>query len=367
MLQTHTIITFSEKEKEMRSKVKISDILKSSFILILAVLTVIFPKETADSAVGSINICINSIIPSMFAFMVITTYIQSSCLYRVIFRPILPALSRIVRADDNILSIFLLSLIGGYPVGIKLLKEDIAQNTNSPAIARGHSIASLFCYCISPSFAIIMIGNGVFGSTEAGVIVYISSTLANITAAAVISHIYDLKSSSNREKTFTGNLTGAVNSASKALFGICTVIVAFNIALTCVSELLKCAGIIVPPIVAGFFEISNLLNIESPSVSLIPFVSAIASSGGICVMLQCAAIGGDILKINEFIAARVSCALLSGLYTMIILKFTDISVSVSTFARNYSYEFSANTIIVPVLTAMCIIIFYKSDKILKNV
>ena len=104
-------------------KMKTSDIAKALSIFVLAVLTVVFPKETADSTVNSINVCINSIIPSMFAFMVITTYIQDSGAYRFLFRPVMPLLKRIIRADERLLSIFLLSLIGGYPVGIKLLKE----------------------------------------------------------------------------------------------------------------------------------------------------------------------------------------------------------------------------------------------------
>ena len=351
----------------METKVKPSDMFKAIAICLFAVLTLIFPKETATSAVGSIDVCINSIIPSMFAFMVITSYIQSSGLYRVIFRPVLPLLKHIIRADDSILSIFLLSLIGGYPVGIKLLKECIAQNNNFPAINKSCSTAATFCYCISPSFAVIMIGNGVFGSTETGAVVYTANILANITAAVIITRFIDLRSGTRPEPTFAGSITGAVNSASGALFTICTVIMAFNIALTCILETLGIFGISVPPIIAGVFEISNMLKTENPSLSLIPVVSAVASFGGICVMLQCTAIGGKMLRLKSFIAVRVLCALLSGIYTMLILRFTDISVNVSTASRYYSYDFSANKIIVPVLTAMCIIIFYRSDKIFKKV
>ena len=351
----------------MNLKVKITDIIKALSICLLAVLTIVFPKETAASTVSSIDVCINSIIPSMFAFMVITSYIQSSGIYRVIFRPFLPVMRRIIHADDDILSIFLLSLTGGYPVGIKLLKEAIAQNINYPEIANKNSIAAMFCYCISPSFAVIMIGNGVFGSTEAGLIIYFSNLLADITAAVIITRIYDMRSGIRTEQTVSGNVTEAVNSASKALFTICTVIIAFNVALTCTDEALNAFGISVPALISGVLEISNMLKITEPAVSLIPVVSAVASFGGICVMLQCAAIGGKMLKIKSFIAARLICALLSELYSFVILQFAEISVHVSTISRHYSYDFSVNTFIVPVLTAMCIIIFYKSDKLFKKV
>lgn len=348
-------------------KTKIVDIAKALSICVLAVLTVVFPKETADSTVSSINVCVNSIIPSMFAFMVITTYIQDSGLYRILFRPLMPVLKRIIRADERILSVFLLSMIGGYPVGIKLLKEETAHNKNSPAIVNKCETASMFCYCISPSFALIMIGSGIFGNPAAGAIIYISDISACLTSAIILSRVYDLKASSYEETERKGSLTDAVNSASRALFTVCTVIISFNIALACISASLRSIGIEVSPLLTGIFEISNLLKTGSPSVSLIPLVSGIASTGGLCVMLQCSAIAGNSFSLKKFFAARIPCAFLSSLYSLLFLQFTDISVSASTINSQYIFDFSANKIIVLILTAMCIIIFYRSDKFFRKV
>ena len=348
-------------------KMKTSDIAKALSICVLAVLTVVFPKETADSTVNSINVCINSIIPSMFAFMVITTYIQDSGAYRFLFRPVMPLLKRIIRADERLLSIFLLSLIGGYPVGIKLLKEETAHNKYYSAIINKCETASMFCYCISPSFALIMIGSGIFGDPAAGAIIYVSNILACLTMAGILSRVYDLKSLTASGTERKGSLTDAVNSASRALFTVCTVIVAFNIALACISALLRSFGIEMSPLLTGIFEISNLLKTDSPSVSLIPIVSGIASTGGLCVMLQCSAIAGSCFSLKRFFAARIPCAILSSLYSLLFLQFTDISVSASTINSQYIYDFSANKIIVLILTAMCIIIFYRSDKFFRKV
>lgn len=351
----------------MSLKEKIVQVSEAVLICGLAVLTLIFPKETADSAVSSINVCINSIIPSMFAFMCITTYIQDSGAYKIIFRPLMPMLKRIVHADERTLSIFLLSIIGGYPVGIKLLREEAAHNQNYPAIRDKCGTASMFCYCISPSFAIIMIGSGVFGSTAAGAMIYLSDVLACLTSAIVGSRIYDLRAGTVTETAHKGSLTDAVNSASKALFTVCTVIVAFNIVLTCFSALSLSFGISLSPLVTGFFEISNLLKIDNPTVSLIPIAAGISSTGGLCVMLQCSAIAGGEFSLKRFILARIPCAVLSALYSLLFMQFADISVSVSSLPGQYNYDFSANKIIVPILTAMCIIIFYRSDKFFRKV
>ena len=126
-------------------------------------------------------------------------------------------------------------------------------------------------------------------------------------------------------------------------------------------------GVQIPVIISGALEISNLLKIHAPESYMIPAAAAISSFGGICVLLQCAAIAGNIFSVKRFIIARIPCAALSALSAHIIMQFTDISVSASTISQNYTYTFSAERIIVLILIAMCIIIFHKSDKIFKKV
>ena len=257
-------------------------------------------------------------------------------------------------------------MTGGYPIGAKLLAEEAARNNDSPAVRYSAENASMFCYCISPTFAMIMLGNGIFGSTAAGAVIYVSDVLACLTVGAAVSRMHR-KAGAEISNERKGGLADAVDSASRSLFTVCTVIVAFNIALTCFECVLSLNGITLPPLICGSFEISNLLDIRTPSVMLIPAVSAISSMGGICVLLQCTAIIKGAFSVKKFLLGRIPCAVLSALYSFIIMQFADISVSASTITAEYSFEFSANKIIVLVLIAMCIIIFYRSDKIFKKV
>ena len=347
-------------------KERVSKIIRSFLIYTVASLILLFPTVAAESTVNSINVCLNSVIPSMFAFMVISTYIQNSGLYRTVFRPVFPLLKKIIKADDNILSIFLLSLIGGYPVGVKLLGETIAQNKNYHEIVSACEYASSFCYCISPAFAIIMIGDGVFGSTSVGGIIYLSNVLACLTVAVIVSRRTKLCSEGSVSKSEKG-LTDAVNSASKSLFVICSIIIAFNILLSCITAAISAFGFTFDPMILGFFEISNLLRLSSFSLLSVPVISAIASMGGICVLIQCTAIIRNIFSVKKFIIACLPCMLLSILYSFLFLQLTDISVPVAALSSGYTYSFSANKIIVPILIAMCTIIFYKSDNFHKKV
>ena len=350
----------------MEKKIRLSGYIKAAAAVSAAVLMLMYPSQTAAGTVNSINVCINSIIPSMFAFMALSSYVQSTGMYRIIFRPVLFILRHIIRADDGILSVFLLSLFGGYPVGVKLLGDVIAQNKNSPAIRETCGNAAMFCYCISPSFALIMIGNGVFGSTAAGAIIYISNVLSCLICGCVVSRSFRLESTAAVRSERSG-LADAVGSAAHSMLTVCTVIIAFNVLLTCIVRLFADLGILLPQMLLGALEISNLLGLSSPGVWEIPLTAAISSFGGVCVLMQCTAIANGRFPIMRFVIARIPCALLSAVICRIILQFTDISVSASAFSPEYTYSFSANLIIVPILMAMCIIIFNKSDKNIKKV
>ncbi len=346
--------------------VKIRNSIKALSVCTAAALILIYPTAAADSTVRSINVCIESVIPSMFAFMAISTYIQTSGVYKVIFRPIMPFLRKLIKADDSIISVFLLSLTGGYPVGVKLLSESIAENKNYHEIKIISTSASSFCYCISPAFAVIMLGNGVFGSTAAGFIIYFSDMLACLTMAIIVSRRTVLRSDTSISHTGKG-LIDAVNSATHALAVICPIIIAFNIIIDCLTAAFCDMGTEVTPWAAGVLEISNLLKLSDVSYFSLPVITAISSMGGVCVLIQCLAIVKKAFPIRKFLLARLPCMVLSGFYAFVLMQFIDVSVPTAAISSLYTYSFSANKIIVPILLAMCIIIFYKSDNFSEKV
>ena len=347
-----------------RDKTKIKKILGATAAAAIAILITIFSKETSASIVNSIHICVNAIIPSMFAFMAISSYIISSGLYKYISAPIYLLLKSLIRLDRQSFSIFLLSLIGGYPTGIKLISEITSYNKNYSAIAEK---LSAICYCVSPPFAITMLGLGIFGSEEAGVIIYISNVLACLTAAAIFTRIFPINADNYSGGKKSGGIIAAVNSTAASLITVCAVIVAFNVLLTVFQCIAGLFCVEIPCEILGFLEISNLLKMKNPSSSLIPFVSAAASFGGVCVLIQCAALAKKQFSLKYFLVIRLPCAVLSGFFAALIMNFWEISVTASSISTSYSFVFSAEKAVTLLLTVMCIIIFLKNEKIFKKV
>ncbi len=332
------------------------------FSVLFAVLFIIFAEETAVGVVKSIGVCINVIIPSMFIYMVLSTFIINSGIYEIIFTPLYKILHKIIKLDKQLFSVFCLSLIGGYPVGIKLFKEAIAQNKNYSAIV---DKTAAFCYCISPTFAITMIGINLYHSAEIGLIVYISNVISCFIMAIIYTNIYNLKSNHISVKQ-NGNLIQAINSSASALVGICAVIVIFNAVIAVGEAISNIIGAEIPIMVKSVLEISSVLNIKSPTIAILPLISAIASSGGICVLFQCISIIQKSFCVKNFILARIPTALLSSLISVLILKFWNISLPSISENRSYIFDFNGNNAVLIFILIMCVILLQKNEKIFKK-
>lgn len=101
---------------------------------------VLFPGELSEAVRGSVGGCLEVVIPALFAFTVLAVYLQRSGLYRVVLKPLTVPLSKLLRLPEELCAVFLLSNIGGYPVGAKLLSR-ACQVGEAPA--RGRLAAAL--------------------------------------------------------------------------------------------------------------------------------------------------------------------------------------------------------------------------------
>lgn len=322
---------------------------------VLCTIFIIDSENIISACEKSVNTCLSVIIPSLFAFMVLSQVMVSTGAADILFYPIYKISSIWFKGDRKLFSIFMLSLIGGYPVGIKLLKEYIAYNPNYSAIAEK---MLCFCYCGSPAFIIQIAGLTVFNSSQAGLLVYLS----NICACIVIAFILNIseknkissKSSKINVKITLNDITSSINSSVKALGIICGTIVAFNIFL----EVINFSGITnilnilqLDKLFFATFEISNISLYKGSNFDLLPLFAAITSFGGICIIVQTAALSEGKIKLKKFILSRVPAALLSSIFCYFFVSFSGITVQSSVTTENVPSLSSVNPI-----CSLCIIL-----------
>lgn len=286
-------------------------------LLLAGIFIVINPAAVSEAVGGAVNDCLEIIIPSLFAFTVLAVFLQNSGLYRSVLKPLNFLLSKILRIDEELCGVFVLSNVGGYPVGAKLLSQLVSSGRISPEDG-GKMLCC--CYASGPSFVIGIVGMQVFGSVGAGLVIFVSCFLANLILAVIIRLFgkITLKPSENSGNVTAECFVNSVMSAAKVMFTVCVMITAFSVITlllnsTGVGELWNLtigkAGTNGEAVFPALLEVSRLKNIK-PSPGAMPLCGALLAAGGGCVMLQVAAVGRNLPK-KLFLITRIPAALLS--------------------------------------------------------
>lgn len=340
-------------------------ILVSAFLIVFSGFLIADAKNASDAVVQGVNACLTTIIPSLFAFMAISSFLISTGLNRFIFKPLF-AISRLwFKGDENVFSVFIASLFGGYPIGIKLLSELISYNKNYSEI--GEKYLS-FCYCPSPTFVIGIVGLGIFKSSQAGLIVYLSNALSCVLLAFII-NIFSRKRfyfpCRKRAEIDFSKLSDSIEGTVKSLSVICACVISFRLFSSFISAtgVLSFFGNDTALLLQGFFEISSLTSCAA-DFNLLPFYSLLTSSGGFCIIFQMKALAPKGFRMRYFLLGRVFCSFMSYIFTMLLLYFFNPVLAVA--SQNSVKMFSANPICSFCLIIMCYILLKLPQKISKK-
>ncbi len=241
---------------------------KRIFFCVLALLILFMDTKTAISgAREGIELCLHTVIPSLFPFMVLTS--------------ILTELRSFVSGPA---SYFLPGLLGGYPTGALA----VAQGVKDEHISRetGRRLLA-FCSNAGPAF-IFGMGANLFSKAWMCWAVW----AIQILSALLVSLMFPVKEAFIKASTPSSKVTliQALSRSIRTMGLICGWIILFRILLTffrlwflwCLPQWLRC-------LICGILEISNgclnLVEIKNETLRFILF-SLFLSFGGICVAMQ---------------------------------------------------------------------------------
>ncbi len=137
--------------------------------LIFSAFLLIFPHASMYGMGRGLDICAQTLIPSLFPFMVISGFVATSAVGGLLSRFLSPITCRWLRLPPCMGAVVLMSWIGGYPIAARML---------SGLLSEGHITSEQaerclkFCVNPSPSFAVLAVGVGLMGSATAGGIIY---------------------------------------------------------------------------------------------------------------------------------------------------------------------------------------------------
>ncbi len=128
-----------------------------------------FSPYVSRGVAQGLTLCGQTLIPSLFPFMVLAVLISRSRAARPLCRLLGPLCRRWLRLPQNFGPVLLISLIGGYPVGARILSGMLDRNEATPQDARRFL---QFSVSPAPSFAMVTVGAALLGSPKAGAVIY---------------------------------------------------------------------------------------------------------------------------------------------------------------------------------------------------
>ena len=300
------------------------------------VLAIAFSKSLAQGCLYGIQICLNSLIPSLFFFMALSSFLMQSGIGDKMFYPLCYPLSKMFRIEKKFVPIFCFSLLGGYPIGPKLIADAISKKEMSPKTG-----ARMLAFCVNcgPAFLISAVSVPIFHNYRIGMIVYLSQILSAFCIGCLLGR---KKTESPFSKVLTQNqqyahlsfsneFVIAVQTSVKSMALICAFVVAF----TGISQVLKDTGMIhaissllqyvmteesANCLVFGLLEVTSGCARLSGSPSM-PLFILFTGFGGICVHIQTKAIlNKAAVKMNLFYLLRPIYILFSYIFSMFFIR-----------------------------------------------
>ena len=267
-------------------------------------------SEVSLAVTDALERCINIIIPSLFIMIVASRYIIANNILSPLEKLFKP-LGYITSMSGRMTSAFIISNIGGYPIGASMLAQMVS---NGQITKKDAEVAASYCFGSGPAFIIGAIGLCVYGSERIGYLMFISCITANLIACIIYNRIFKTQLQQNIpacKDAASYNITNAIIDSGKALFTMCSVIVAFsivNVALNRMSMLTEEYTAFIAPL----FEVTNTASKHLSALRFAPYVAASVAFGGLCVWLQNAALIGKNFSALRPLMLRIPISILTG-------------------------------------------------------
>ena len=345
-------------------------LLGAGILLLLAAALLVLSKEVGDGVREGLSICTNVVIPSLFPFMILSSFLALSPLSELISRPLSPITRRLFHLPPELGATVLMSFVGGYPVGAKTIASLVREKKLSQETA-----ARMLCFSVNagPSFLIGTVGVALLGSPRLGWILLFAQSVS----AFLIGGIVSRRAKISRGETggvglpFSAAFVEAVSGAASGMFGLCAFITAFSGILALLRSSGVLSGIvcllakIAPSSLAdpNLFEalLGGLLEVTSGCVAAaglkgdLPFVviSLLISFSGVSVIFQVAScLRGSGVRLSPFVLSRFAHAFLTSAiaYPLYLKWGREVMTALGTAAR-LSLEVSPTS----VLRALCIL------------
>ena len=282
-------------------------------------LSILISKKISRHANDGLALCANTVIASVFPFLILTDLILNTSGLENI-KKLRCIFERIFKINGYAINAFIIGITCGFPTGVKVA----AELYKSEKISKDECERLIgFANNTGPAFIISGIGMGMRQSMSDGIILYVSMLLSAIACGAVfgIGKSYKKAPAENNVKAY--DFSSSVKGAAHNTLGICGFVVLFSIITGILSDFIK--SDIALSFISPFIEITNSARILSKTSFKYEALSIILTSfaisfSGLSVHLQAYSFLSDTkLSMKKYYVMKLVQGFISSFITVIIL------------------------------------------------
>ena len=292
-------------------------------------LTFIYSDVAISSMSDGMRLCVSTLIPSLFPFMVISELFVRSGMASVVGRALGAPISKLFGISREGSVAWLLGVACGFPIGIKCALSLYERGK----ISRGElEHLSTFCNTPSSAFLIGAVGASLFGSRQFGLILYVSHLLSSVIIGFATRFYFERRKREIFEpspdafgptKRGVSAFADSVTSSATSMLFICAFVVFFSSFAGILRHILDGVRIAdrAKALIFGLFEMTGGVSAaaELPLRYAIPIAGAITGWSGLSVHFQLIGICGE-RKISflPYFLAKIASAMLCAAFTGVL-------------------------------------------------
>ncbi len=335
---------------------KIKTVFLAVLCLVAATLFLTASSESINGALKGLHLCANILIPTLFPFCVISTFIMRSQISNLLGKILAPVGKVMFGINGNATCVVLLSMLSGYPVGAKLTHLLYEQNQISKKQAQ-----NLICCCVNPgpAFIVLAVGKGILNSQKIGYVLL----AANVISCIIINIIFRSNDTvTQRTNTSTLSYTDAfvqsVSDACASVISVCSFVVLFSAFEAVITTFLG------QKLQIMFTALSEVTTATIYFRNNIFIVALILGWCGFCVHAQVMSLCKKLMpNYLKFVLIRILHGLLLAGISELFVKIFNISVSVANITKSPVYSGTAASLPCSIaLIITCIIFLFSCPK-----
>ena len=230
-----------------------------------------------------LNLCLYSVLPSLFPFFVLSSLLLSLGFAEGLGRLLFPMMNALFHLGGNGASALALGLIAGYPSGARAVSQLYTDGLCGKEEAE-HLLA--FCNNCGPAFFLSYLGAERFGSTAVGMRLWLIHVLSAVLVGILLRPKRILSRDAVPKKTeaigFAASFTQAVQSGFSSFLGVSAFVLLFSVLLQPMKSVFGSTPLL------GVFELfSGIAALDGSPPSFL-FAAALTAWGGLSVHAQSA-------------------------------------------------------------------------------